>query len=665
MNELAGVGPRREEALAALGLLTVYDALCYLPMRYEDRRRPTSIRELVPGEYAVVRGKIESLLVRKTMRRNVCVAMFDVSDGRDRVDVVIFGAFRSFVGLGERFDIILYGRPDIKDGSLVFQNPDYAVLTGSAAAIPKDFNRILPVYSTVKGLPRKWLANLIHLCVASPGLSLEDPIPDTLLAKRSLPSLVDAFRGVHAPENPGDITRSMRRLAYGEFFVSQVKIFEARAARERATAKPLTEGAGNVRRFVSSLPFILTESQLAVIDEIVSDISGVRPMHRLLQGDVGSGKTVVALAAAAMCAGAGLQTAILVPTTILSAQFFSEASRYLEPLGIRCAELTGGTGAKGREAVLAGLASGEIDVLVGTHAIIEEDVVFRSLGLAVIDEQHRFGVRQRDLIAGRNLGVHALMMSATPIPRTLCMAVYGDIETSMIRGRPSSRKPVITRVLSSNHIGGLYGFISRRAESGDGCFWVCPSIGDEDESASESSVISRAADIEKNIRGVKVERLYGSMTPEEKSEIMRRFSEGESRIIVSTTVIEVGIDIPDAGVMVVEGASSFGLSQLHQLRGRVGRGNRQGVCILLDSGANIKNSRKLAIMTESDDGYLIAEEDLRLRGAGDIAGTRQHGVIDLRFAGLPQDSDLLELAREDARTFFRQSTPSWTPNPPP
>jgi ATP-dependent DNA helicase RecG len=643
----------------------VYDALCYLPMRYEDRRRPTSIRELVPGEYAVVRGKIESLLVRKTMRRNVCVAMFDVSDGRDRVDVVIFGAFRSFVGLGERFDIILYGRPDIKDGSLVFQNPDYAVLTGSAAAIPKDFNRILPVYSTVKGLPRKWLANLIHLCVASPGLSLEDPIPDTLLAKRSLPSLVDAFRGVHAPENPGDITRSMRRLAYGEFFVSQVKIFEARAARERATAKPLTEGAGNVRRFVSSLPFILTESQLAVIDEIVSDISGVRPMHRLLQGDVGSGKTVVALAAAAMCAGAGLQTAILVPTTILSAQFFSEASRYLEPLGIRCAELTGGTGAKGREAVLAGLASGEIDVLVGTHAIIEEDVVFRSLGLAVIDEQHRFGVRQRDLIAGRNLGVHALMMSATPIPRTLCMAVYGDIETSMIRGRPSSRKPVITRVLSSNHIGGLYGFISRRAESGDGCFWVCPSIGDEDESASESSVISRAADIEKNIRGVKVERLYGSMTPEEKSEIMRRFSEGESRIIVSTTVIEVGIDIPDAGVMVVEGASSFGLSQLHQLRGRVGRGNRQGVCILLDSGANIKNSRKLAIMTESDDGYLIAEEDLRLRGAGDIAGTRQHGVIDLRFAGLPQDSDLLELAREDARTFFRQSTPSWTPNPPP
>jgi ATP-dependent DNA helicase RecG len=240
------------------------------------------------------------------------------------------------------------------------------------------------------------------------------------------------------------------------------------------------------------------------------------------------------------------------------------------------------------------------------------------------------------------------------------MALYGNIETSVIRGRPSSRKPVVTRVLSSNHINELYGFVSRRAEAGDGCFWVCPLIGDEadDTPGDESSVMSRAADIEKNIRGVNVERLYGRMTPEEKSEVMRRFSLGQSRIMVSTTVIEVGIDIPDASIMVIEGASSFGLSQLHQLRGRVGRGTRSGVCILLDSGANIKNSRRLAIMTRSDDGYLIAEEDLRLRGAGDVTGIRQHGIIELRFAELPRDADLLEHSIEDALAFFRLSTPS-------
>ena len=634
----------------------MYDALCHLPMRYEDRRKLTSIRELVPGKYAVVRGAVLSLSVRRTMRRGVCTASFDVVEGTDRAAVVLFGAYRGFFALGDGVEILICGKPDIKGSSLIFRSPDYAVLTGSSSEIPRDFGRILPVYSTAGGLPRKWLANLIYSCVTSPKLSLEERIPNTALKERSLPGLRDALLGVHVPKDPDYIARSMRRLAYGEFFASQVKILEAKAVRERTVAKPLTSGAENVRRFVSSLPFALTESQSAVVGEIVSDLSGSRPMHRLLQGDVGSGKTAAALAAAAMCAGAGSQTAILVPTTILSAQFFSEASRHLEPLGIRCAELTGGIDARGRGAVLAGLSSGEVDVLVGTHAIIEADVVFKSLGLVVIDEQHRFGVRQRDLIAGRSLGVHALMMSATPIPRTLCMALYGDIETSMIRGRPPGRKPVVTRVLSKNHIDGLYGFISGRAEAGDGCFWVCPLIGDED--GGESSVMSRAADIEKNIRGARVERLYGRMTAEEKSEVMRRFSMGESRIIVSTTVIEVGIDIPDAGIMVIEGASSFGLAQLHQLRGRVGRGDRPGVCILLDLGAKIKNSRRLAIMTQSDDGYFIAEEDLRLRGAGEVTGTRQHGIIELRFADLPRDSDLLEYAREDSLAFFRPSTPS-------
>jgi ATP-dependent DNA helicase RecG len=650
LNKLDGVGPGRESALAGLGLYTVEDLLFHMPTRYEDRRRAVPIADLVPDESAVVFGTVRSLSVRRAAGRNLHIATFEVEDDFSAVSVVLFGGFRSFYSLKDGVRIALCGRPDVKGASLEFQSPDYALLKRGSSEMPPGFDRILPIYPTVKGLPRRWLANLIFSCVTSPDLLPEDPIPEDILARRGLVSLRDALRGVHAPDVPEDVRRSMARLAYGELYEIQKKIFAARAARERTSALQLAHGADMAERFERSLPFELTESQRRAIGEICRDMAGCRPMSRLLHGDVGSGKTAAALSAAAMCAGAGAQTAILVPTTVLSAQFFSEASKYLAPVGIACSELRGGMGARERKDLLLRLADGKIDVIVGTHAMLEDDVVFKSLGLVVIDEQHRFGVRQRERIAGRSEGVHVLMMSATPIPRTLCMALYGDVDTSEIRGGPSCRKPVVTKVLSDNYVGDLYKFIASRVQAGCGCYWVCPLIGGDcgQECDDRSSVLSRASDIEKNIPGVKVERMYGSMKPDEKRSVMERFSSGESGILVSTTVIEVGVDVERAGVMVIESASSFGLSQLHQLRGRVGRGSRAGVCILLDGARNIKNSPRLRIMTDTCDGFLIAEEDLRLRGAGDVAGTRQHGLLNLRFADFPRDSALLEAAREDA-----------------
>ncbi|MDR3331160.1 MAG: ATP-dependent DNA helicase RecG [Synergistaceae bacterium] len=639
----------RMKVFAALGLHTISDMLFYMPLRYEDRRRTAPIGDLVPGVKVTVKGTVSSFHVRKSASRNLFVATLDVEDESSSASVVLFGGYRSFYSIRDGAGIIMYGMPLQKGGVLEFQNPDYVILRHGAEEAPPDFGRILPVYPTTKGLPRRVLANLIFSCVTSPNLSIDDPIPADMLKKRSLSGLRDALRGVHAPSDQDEINNSRVRLAYGELFEMQRKIFLAREARDRIVAKPIQQDAVSAGRFTSSLPFELTASQLQAMDEICRDMAVRRPMHRLLQGDVGSGKTVVALAAASACACAGFQSAILAPTTILSSQFYGEAVKYLSPLGFKCAELTGGTGAKDRGGLLDGLAGGEIDVLVGTHAMLEDDVSFKSLGLVVIDEQHRFGVAQRDMIYGKSVGAHVLLMSATPIPRTLCMALYGDIDSSAIRGKPSSRKPVVTRVLSDNHMDELYKFISSRVKLRERCYWVCPLIGEDDgDSVGDSSVMARTADMEKKIPGVSVAKLYGSMTPAEKVSVMERFSSGDAGILVSTTVIEVGVDVRDACVIVVESASSFGLSQLHQLRGRVGRGSRAGFCILLDSAANISGNRRLEVLTKCDDGYVIAEEDLRLRGAGEIAGVRQHGAVSLKIASLPEDLNLLEMAREDA-----------------
>lgn len=660
--------------LSRLGIHTVLDLLCHLPARYEDRRAVTPIGDLRRGASAgsVIAGSVEGLRIRPARARNVRIATFHASDRSGRVAVTLFGGPRSFHGLSDGASVALYGVPEWRGGGQgipELRNPDWAVVeerrspgrdAGDARVVqmPAGWGRLLPVYPTVNGLPRKLLAGMIYDCVTSPDLALTDPLPPEILKKRGFPPLRRALMGVHAPQDTGEIEPSRARLAYQELYEIQRNIREAGRERRKRHAPSLAGGAGAADELARTLPFGLTPYQRDAIGEISADMCAESPMHRLLQGDVGAGKTLVALCAVLQCVRAGYGAAVLVPTTVLCEQFFSECAGRLAPLGVRCAMITGGTRQGERARLIESLRGGETDVLVGTHALLSPGMECRSLGLVVIDEQHRFGVRQRaqadtDPFVAGALFPHTLMMSATPIPRTLCLALYGDVETTVLRGKPPGRAPVVTKLVSSNHTADVYRFLLDRVRAGERCCWVCRAVGDEDGSggAGTASVVDRALDIERELArklpGVRAERLHGRMKPEEKASAIARFRDGSSLILVSTTVIEVGIDIPEASVIVIEGASRYGLSQLHQMRGRVGRGARAGVCLLLDAAADIKRSRRLEILVKCGDGFEIAEEDLRLRGAGELDGLRQHGRVPLRAATLPRDSALLDLARAD------------------
>jgi ATP-dependent DNA helicase RecG len=633
-----------------------------MPLRYEDRRFPTDIASLEDGRPAVVLGVVVSAEVRPTKRRSVRMASVEIEDGSGAAGALFFGGFRLAALLKPGTRIILSGVPTPSGRtrkhipSLEFKNPEYELLLGDAAKAGARWGRILPVYPSTEGLPRSTLAEIIRSCAASPELVVEDPVPREITVRRGLMPLRDAFTGIHSPSSLEEIEAARRRAAYQEFWDIQAKSAAFRAERACGRATPLAAGDGMLERFRSSLPFALTPSQELALSEVSGDLNGAVPMRRLLMGDVGSGKTVVAAAAIAKCAGASMQAAVLAPTTILSSQFYEACHRLLSPLGITTAEIFGKSknamSASEREKLEFDLKSGAVGVLVGTHALLGDSIAFKSLGLLVIDEQHRFGVSQRRRLLEANAGAHVLMMSATPIPRTLSMALYGDIDVSEIREMPQGRKGVKTRVMSDNHIGELYSFMADRViRSGFRCYWVCPSIGGDSPDEEAGAVLSRARDVERNIPGVPVTRLHGAMPSSEKRDALRRFKEGDPGVMVSTTVIEVGVDVPDAVLMVIEGAARYGLAALHQMRGRVGRGSRAGICVLLDSAANIRNSRKLRVLLECCDGFRIAEEDLRLRGAGELLGVRQHGTLDLRVAEIARDGDLMEFAAEDFRSL--------------
>jgi ATP-dependent DNA helicase RecG len=628
-----------------------------MPVRYEDRSRLTSVKSLSSGTPAAVRARVEKCEVRSAKFRNLHIALLEINDGSGPAKVTIFGGRMSFTSLAAGKSMLLYGAPLEDRGCMEFKNPDWTLLADDEAdkKAKNDWFRILPVYPTVKQLPRKQLAGIIYRCVTSPDFRVSDTLPDEILKKRSFPSLADAFRGVHAPRSDEEIRVSRSRLAYQEFYDVQKKIFESVDARKKKRAFSLKNGLDLARKFTLSLPFEMTDSQSGASEEISRDLCRESPMHRLLQGDVGAGKTVVAARAIAQCLGAGRQAAVMAPTTVLTGQFYRECVKLLSPLGIKCVEFLGGMPACEREKMLESLRTGEAGLVVGAHALLGDGLEFKSLGLVVIDEQHRFGVLQRERLAKRDVMPHTLMMSATPIPRTLCMAVYGDMDATVMTGRPPGRMPVITKIVSDNHTDEVYSFLERRIKRGERCYWVCPSIGDEPAAGDGQnvnapglpSIQQRVSDMEEKIKKIRVERLHGKLTRDEKNEAISRFARGESDVLVATTVIEVGLDVPEATVIVIESACRFGLAQLHQLRGRVGRGGRQGFCLLLDSALNIKNHGRLHVLKKTDDGFVIAEEDMKERGAGEIAGVRQHGEISFRAANPAMDAGLLLMARED------------------
>ena len=654
-GQLTGVGPRVAEKLAARGLLTLQDLWLHLPLRYEDRTQLTPIRSLQPGVAVQVEGRVEAVERSFRFRPVLRVA---IGDDSHATLVLRFFHFRAaqVAQFAPGTLVRCYGTPKPGQQGLEIVHPSYRVLGDADSPVLGE--ALDPVYPAVEGLGPASMRKLITQALDRlPDEAALELLPPDMLRGLRLPSLRQALLGMHRPARDADLAAlaigthpAQRRLALEELLAHNLSLRRQRIALQRHRAPALSGPGGLVQQLQAALPFSLTGAQQRVFAQIRHDLAQSAPMLRLVQGDVGSGKTVVAAMAAMLAVEAGKQAALAAPTELLAEQHFANLRGWLEPLGIRVAWLAGKVTGKARAAVLSDVASGRAQLVVGTHALMQEAVVFHDLALAIVDEQHRFGVHQR--LALRDKGAsgesvpHQLIMTATPIPRTLAMAAYADLDVSAIDELPPGRTPVQTIALSGERRPELVERIRAACAEGRQAYWVCTLIDDSDEvvaQAAQGTYESLSAQLE----ALRVGLVHGRMKPAEKQQTMRAFKAGDIDLLVATTVIEVGVDVPNASLMIVENAERLGLAQLHQLRGRVGRGAAASNCVLLyQAPLSLMARQRLATMRETNDGFVIAEKDLELRGPGELLGTRQTGLAAFRVADLARDADLLPLVRE-------------------
>lgn len=652
---LPGVGEQRASLLnRELKIYSLYDLLYYFPYKYVDRSRLFKVAELTGNmPFVQLCGEIRSFEEMGEGVGRRLVAHF--TDGTGFVDLVWFRGIKYVKGrykVGEKY--LIFGKPTMFNGRVNIAHPDIDV----AASVQLSEMGLQPYYNTTEKMKRSGLNSLAIAKLMNNLFQLmEREVAETLtpeiISKHKLVPLATALRAIHFPKNNSELQAAQYRLKFEELFYIQLNILHyAKDRNMRYLGHRFAKVGDCFNRFYSEkLPFELTGAQKRVVKEIRRDVNSNRQMNRLVQGDVGSGKTLVALLSMLLAKDNGYQACIMAPTEILAEQHYATISRMLQGLPVDVRLLTGSTKQKDRPAILEGLAEGSVDILVGTHAVLEDNVQFRNIGLVVIDEQHRFGVVQRaKMWMKNNIPPHILVMTATPIPRTLAMTLYGDLDVSVIDELPPGRKPISTQHIFRNRADQMYSFIRRQLQEGRQVYVVYPLI-----SESEKLDLKNLEDGYKQLCNIfcdyRLSKLHGKMKPKEKDEEMRRFAQGETQMLVSTTVIEVGVDVPNASVMVIENAERFGLSQLHQLRGRVGRGASQSYCILVTDYKLSEDTRKrMEIMVGSNDGFEIAEADLKLRGPGDIEGTQQSGIaFDLKIANLARDEQLLQYVREVAR----------------
>ena len=654
-GQLTGVGPRVAEKLAARGLLTLQDLWLHLPLRYEDRTQLTPIRSLQPGVAAQVEGRVEA--VERSFRFR---PVLRVAIGDDSQATLVLRFFHFRAAQVAQFTpgtlVRCYGTPKPGQQGLEIVHPSYRVLGDADSTVLGE--ALDPVYPAVEGIGpasmRKLIAQALDRLPDEAALEL---LPPDMLRGMRLPSLRQALLGMHRPARDADLAAlaigthpAQRRLALEELLAHNLSLRRQRIALQRHRAPALSGPGGLVQQLQAALPFSLTGAQQRVFAQIRHDLAQSAPMLRLVQGDVGSGKTVVAAMAAMLAVEGGKQAALAAPTELLAEQHFANLRGWLEPLGIRVAWLAGKVTGKARAAVLSDVASGRAQLVVGTHALMQEAVVFHDLALAIVDEQHRFGVHQR--LALRDKGAsgesvpHQLIMTATPIPRTLAMAAYADLDVSAIDELPPGRTPVQTIALSGERRPELVERIRAACAEGRQAYWVCTLIDDSDEVVAQAAQGTYEA-LSAQLEALRVGLVHGRMKPAEKQQTMRAFKAGDIDLLVATTVIEVGVDVPNASLMIVENAERLGLAQLHQLRGRVGRGAAASNCVLLyQAPLSLMARQRLATMRETNDGFVIAEKDLELRGPGELLGTRQTGLAAFQVADLARDADLLPLVRE-------------------
>lgn len=647
VGSLKGVGPKLEDALARLGITTVGELLKHYPRRYDDFSQVLPIRLMNPG-LVTVKGTIQAVSGRRSFKRgSLTITEAIISDGTGTVKAIWFNQPYLEKSLPKGTEVFVSGRLEFRNSDLALQSPAIE----PATALNKNTGRIVPIYPETSGLTSKQLRSLILPLLEDLGLS--ESLPPEIIAKAKLVSATEAVREVHFPSSRVHLEKARRRLAFEELFVLMLASLSIKHEIKTETA-PVIEFLPDVaKEFTGSLDFTLTDAQRAAAWQILQDLAHDQPMNRLLEGDVGSGKTIVAVMAAVMAMNQGYQVALMVPTEILARQHASKLEPLLRRLGFELGLVLGRQPAKERESIQNLIATGQTRLVIGTHALLSDPVMFHNLGLVIIDEQHRFGVQQRVALkakAGRL--PHLLSMTATPIPRSLALTVYGDLDISVIDAMPPGRQPIVTKIVKEGERNKVYAEIDKQIAEGRQVFVVCPLI-DPSDKLGATSATEEAERLSKTIfKHRRIGVVHGRLKSEEKQMIMEQFVAGELDILVATSVIEVGIDIPNATIMLIEGADHFGLAALHQLRGRVGRGEHESKCYLLYDNFSPGVAERLRALEKTTDGFRLAQIDLELRGPGQIYGIRQHGVLDLAIADI-SDVKLISEVREYATDFLK------------
>ncbi len=635
IKALKGIGDAKAKQLLRLGVFTVWDLLTYFPVRFEDRTQISKICNLQHDETACINAKVISDVTENYVRKGMTYYKVQIRDDSG-IAVCIFFNNKYIKNLLHRgYEYTFYGKVNIRRGVREFVSPEFELASQSSCT-----KCIVPVYPLTNGVTQKFLRKAIKDAYELYHPYLRDTVPASILKDYSLCPVDYAIKNIHFPSNQEALEIAKKRLVFEEFFILQSTLRKIKSSAKKESGIKLSKV--DVTPFLSALPFSLTNAQKKVVGEIFRDLESGNVMSRLVQGDVGSGKTIVAALSIYHCAKNGFQAAMMAPTEVLARQHYLDLSPMLEKLGVKCALLTGSTKAKNKREIYERLENGEIDAIFGTHALITDKVNFKKLALAITDEQHRFGVRQRMTLTEKGKGVHTLVMTATPIPRTLALIIYGDMDISIIDELPPNRQHIDTYSVGENMRSRIYAFIRKEIDKGNRCYIVCPSV-EENEEIPLKSVTEHYSTLSKEIfPDIPMGIVHGKMKPGDKEAAMADFVSGNTKILVSTTVIEVGVNVPEATLMVVENAERFGLSQLHQLRGRVGRGKEKSYCILFCASYSDDIKKRMQIMVKSSDGFKISEKDLSLRGPGDFFGTRQHGALQFKIADLANDLAVLK-----------------------
>lgn len=645
ISEVRGIGPVKAEKLNHLGISRLEDALSYYPRDYEDRTHITPIAQLVPGEKSLVRATLGTLPQTTRVKGGMRLTRCRIFDESGSMEVVWFQTPYAARGMqvGREYDF--YSRVQQSSGRrLQFANPEWEP-SGKKDGLS---GRILPIYSLCAGITRRDIEKIVTAALSLLPEDTLDWVPDSLVKRCGLLSGAQALRCIHQPQTMAEAVEARRRLLFEEMFLLACGTQKLKARRQHSVGIPLL--GGQLWEFYQALPFTLTDAQKRVIEECAADLASVRPMNRLVQGDVGSGKTMVAAAACYLAASSGAQAAVMVPTEILARQHAQSMTALLRKLGISCGLLVASMSAPEKRQVLADLADGSLSVVIGTHALIQDSVRFQKLGLMVADEQHRFGVRQRMALTQKGAGCNILVMSATPIPRSLALMLYGDLDLSVIDQLPPGRQKIRTFGVGEPQRRRIYAFMEKEMEKGGQVYVVCPAVEESElEIADAQSCWEKLQGVFPNRR---IGLVHGRMKGKEKDAVMTAFAKGELDILVATTVIEVGVDVPNATLIVVENGERFGLSQLHQLRGRVGRGSRPSYAVFFGADKGEKARERLKILCQTHDGFRIAQADLAIRGPGDLFGDRQHGESLLKLADAALDMELMENARLGAEVIL-------------